>query len=68
LKYEAYGSGKTNYLSHQIYDEILTLMVKDLNQTLSDEAKEAQYFAITVDSTPDLSHVDQLTFVIRCHI
>lgn len=65
LKYEACGSGKTNYLSHQIYDEILTLMAKDLKQTLSDEAKEARYFAITVDSTPDLSHVDQLTFVIR---
>ena len=43
------GSGKTNYLSHEIYDEILTLMAKDLKQTRSDDVKEAQYFAITVD-------------------
>ena len=63
LKYEACGSGKTNYLSHQIYDEISTLMAKDLKQ--SDKAKQARYFAITMDSTPDLSRVDQLTFTIR---
>lgn len=62
LKYEACGAGKTNYNEIANYDEILTLMVKDLKQTLSDEAKEARYFAITVNSTPDLSQVDQLDF------
>ena len=40
-------------------------MAKDLKQTLCDEANEYRYFAITVDSTPDLSPVDQLNFVIR---
>lgn len=54
-KYEGCGSGKTIYLSHQIYDKILTIVAKDLKQTLSDEAREARYFAIIVDSTPDLS-------------
>lgn len=64
-KYESCGSGSTNYLSHQTYDEILTLMAKKLEKSFSDEVKNAQYFSIIVDSTPDVSHVDQLTFVLR---
>jgi hypothetical protein len=39
-------------------------MAEDLQQTLSDEVKKARYYAIIVDSTPDMSHVDQLTFVV----
>uniref|UniRef100_A0A8C9YGK0 TTF-type domain-containing protein n=1 Tax=Sander lucioperca TaxID=283035 RepID=A0A8C9YGK0_SANLU len=34
-------------------------------QTVADEIREAKYFSVVVDSTPDLSHVDQLTFIFR---
>ncbi|XP_041373413.1 zinc finger MYM-type protein 1-like [Gigantopelta aegis] len=30
------------------------------------EVKEAKYYSVSVDSTPDLSHVDQLTIILRC--
>nr|XP_023014929.1 zinc finger MYM-type protein 1-like [Leptinotarsa decemlineata] len=35
-----------------------------LSQIIS-ELKKAKYYSISVDSTPDISHVDQLTFVVR---
>ena len=38
-----------------------------------DDIKTANYFSISVDSTPDIMHVDQLTVIIRyllqsCHV
>ena len=29
------------------------------------EVKSAKYFSVSVDSTPDISHVDQLTCILR---
>lgn len=30
-----------------------------------EEIKEAKYFSISIDSTADISHVDQLSFIVR---
>ena len=30
-----------------------------------DEVKEGKYFSTILDSTPDITHVDQLSFVVR---
>jgi len=38
-------------------DQVLEPIVKELGS--------AKYFSVTVDSTPDISHVDQLTCVLR---
>ena len=34
-------------------------------KTILGKLKIAKYFSISVDSTPDITHVDQLTFTIR---
>lgn len=34
-------------------------------KAILDEVKVIKYYSIIVDSTPDISHVDQLTFIIR---
>ncbi|CAG9790403.1 unnamed protein product [Diatraea saccharalis] len=34
-------------------------------KTIVKELESAKYYSISVDSTPDLSHVDQLTFIVR---
>jgi hypothetical protein len=47
-------------------------MAKEVRTRIINEIKVARYFSISVDSTPDISHVDQLTIIIRyvspsCH-
>ncbi|XP_033228867.1 zinc finger MYM-type protein 1-like [Belonocnema kinseyi] len=59
------GSGRTSYLTKSTYEEFLALMAEALSKTIIEEIKKAKYYSIIVDSTPDVSHVDQLAFVIR---
>ncbi|CAM1330325.1 Uncharacterised protein r2_g3947 [Pycnogonum litorale] len=40
-------------------------MAQEVLSTIVSEVKTAKYFAVCVDSTPDISHVDQLTFILR---
>uniref|UniRef100_A0ABD2WP07 DUF4371 domain-containing protein n=1 Tax=Trichogramma kaykai TaxID=54128 RepID=A0ABD2WP07_9HYME len=40
-------------------------MSEQLTKKIVNEIKEAKYFSISVDSTLDISHVDQLTFIVR---
>ena len=40
-------------------------MAKEVTTKIANEVKKAKYYSITVDSTPDVAHVDQLTFFIR---
>ena len=63
--YAQKGKGKTSYLSHQICDEFVKLLADAVLSKIVKELKEAKYFSISLDSTPDLSHVDQLTFILR---
>ena len=63
--YAEKGKGNTSYLSHGICDEIIEILAKEVLSYIIKELKEQKYFSISLDSTPDLSHVDQLTFIIR---
>jgi hypothetical protein len=55
------GKGNTSCLSFSTYEGIISIMGK----TVSEEIVESKYFSIIVDSTPDVSHCDQLSFIIR---
>lgn len=59
------GKGSTSYLSANICNEFINLMGQQVLKTIVKELKSAKYYSISVDSTPDLSHVDQLTFIVR---
>jgi len=59
------GKGNISYLSANICNEFINVMGKQGLKEIVNEVKLAKYFSISVDSTPDLSHVDQLTFIIR---
>lgn len=59
------GSGSTSYLSKTVCDEFILLMGHKVLKQIGDEIRRAKYFSLIIDSTPDIAHVDQLTFVIR---
>ncbi|XP_031336217.1 zinc finger MYM-type protein 1-like [Photinus pyralis] len=64
-KYGNCGKGSVNYLSHSICDEFINLMAKKTLDVILDDIRNAMYFSLSVDSTPDISHVDQLVLIIR---
>lgn len=64
-KFGVAGTGTVSYLSKTICEELIHLMGRKLVKAIIAEIEVAKYFAITVDSTPDVSHVDQLTFIVR---
>ncbi|XP_050546739.1 zinc finger MYM-type protein 1-like [Daktulosphaira vitifoliae] len=59
------GRGFTSYLSCNIYEEIIKIMAEKVLSTIIQEINDAHYFSISVDSTPDISHIDQLSLCIR---
>jgi len=59
------GRGIASYLSSTIVEELIRLMAKKVHSKIISEIAEAKYFSVSADSTPDLSHVDQLTVIVR---
>ncbi|XP_050065250.1 zinc finger MYM-type protein 1-like [Aphis gossypii] len=55
--------GSTSYLYFNIYEQFISIMADNVLQQMVKEIKEAKYFYISIDSTPDISHVDQLSFI-----
>lgn len=64
-RYGNAGRGIPSYLSKTIYEELIILMKQHLTKQILLELKNAKYYSIIVDSTSDVSHTDQLCFVVR---
>ncbi|XP_057188964.1 zinc finger MYM-type protein 1-like [Triplophysa rosa] len=64
-KYGQKGRGSTSYLSSTICEDLIKQMGDKIKATIAAEIQQAKYFSVIVDSTPDLSHTDQLTFIFR---
>ena len=53
------GRGSVLYLFSTICEEFVELMGQKTKPVIINELHNAKYFSVIVDSTPDLSHVDQ---------
>ena len=53
------------YLSNRIQNEIIDLLCKTIKKRIVSEIKAAKYYTIMVDSTPDISHEDQVSQILR---
>ncbi|XP_045456064.1 zinc finger MYM-type protein 1-like [Melitaea cinxia] len=56
-----------SYLSKTVYEEIIEIMGKQIIKQIITEINndDTKYYSIMMDSTPDLSHDDQLAIVLR---
>ena len=59
------GTGHTNYLSSTICEELVELIGKLVLDEIGSRIKRSRYYSVTLDSTPDEGHMDQLTLVFR---
>lgn len=64
-KYGNCGTGRANYLSSTTVNEFIDIMAQKVRNQIIEEIQISKYFSIIIDSTPDISHLDQLCFVIR---
>jgi len=58
------GKG-TSYLSYYIYEQFILLMSKKVENTIIQDFNTSRYFSVSVDSTSDITHTDQLSLVVR---
>ena len=59
------GRLQVSYLSVETQNEFIILCGQLVKDKILQELKESKYFAIIVDSTPDTSHTEQTTIILR---
>lgn len=59
------GSGNVSYMSKTIFEELVKELAKAVRTVINEEIKKSGYFSVSIDSTPDISHMDQLTIIVR---
>ena len=56
---------QTHYLSWRSQNEFIEACSTQVLDALLAESKNAMYYSVIVDATPDVSHTEQITFVLR---
>lgn len=53
------------YFSKNIWNKLIGLVAQCTTKTIVDRVRRAKYYAVIIDCTPDVSHNEQLSVVLR---
>ena len=53
------------YLSHDVQNDLIQSLASELSATIDNEVKSAQFFSLIIDSTIDISSIDQMSVSLR---
>ncbi|CAG9814624.1 unnamed protein product [Phaedon cochleariae] len=65
-KYKDEKQRTPHYLGQHFQNEIINILAESVRNEITRIVKKAKYYTIILDSTPDICHTEQITFVIRC--
>lgn len=65
LKEHLQKSGKIHYLSPKIQNELIAIIGSKVQKQILENVKKSKYYSIILDSTTDITRIEQLTVVLR---
>lgn len=54
-----------HYLGHNIQNELISIIAEKIKTTIISLLKQCKYYSVILDCTPDISHQEQLTVIVR---